>query len=620
MNTQMKHLILTILFVLLSILILAHATVKYIGSQSENFQMSQQEIFNSDMSQISLNVTRALSTLHHINGFILSNGFDEDFDEKFDIFTTNSQPDISIASHIIIAPEGVIEYVYPKHEKYRFNGRNFIRESSNSILDEQQRNEIEKEIQESLIFEKTLVLGPMNFPGNAGYGIILQKSIVENQDFWGLACLLVPLENLFQGTRINSEDASLNYAIRNHSGIVLLGDASIFENAAFQTSIEFPEGHWDIAAGIKSKTPYYNSVMEFIFIGLVLSLLSVVSTGIFLGRNQRLETIVHSRTAELKDSKNLFDAFMRYISIPISIENTKGEILFSNSAAGAMVEGLCPSGGHPLSNPDRHMQREESIQDGEIIRHYITHEFPIIQASEPLIGRIRFDISESKKKEREIHEQTKKIEALYRQTNAINEELNLLIEENRQIYFSTIKSLANTIDAKDHYTGGHCERVTKYALRLGRWIDLSADEMTDLFYAANIHDIGKIGISENILNKPGALSRDEFEILKKHPRIGHDIVKDIDFLKRSSRIILQHHERYDGKGYPSNIKGEEIDPLARILFIADAFDAMTTHRIYRKKPLNPSEAIHELKKNSGIQFDPALVDIFIKNHSSKQPS
>jgi len=198
---------------------------------------------------------------------------------------------------------------------------------------------------------------------------------------------------------------------------------------------------------------------------------------------------------------------------------------------------------------------------------------------------------------------------------SINQELNFELEElmkdNDSIYFDTIRSLVNTIEAKDFYTRGHCDRVTEYSLMIGTKISLSRKEMNNLTYGAILHDIGKIGISENILCKVDRLTNEEFDEIKQHPKKGFEIVKDIHFLKNSIDVISHHHERYDGRGYPDGLVGENIDLLSRIVSIADAYDAMTSSRSYRSA-LTKENAIEELINNKGTQFDPVLVDAFVE--------
>lgn len=230
-----------------------------------------------------------------------------------------------------------------------------------------------------------------------------------------------------------------------------------------------------------------------------------------------------------------------------------------------------------------------------------------------------------------IYNQKQEIEALYEQSSASNEALNAYIKEldetkvelakkNIELtkyyseiqygYLQTVMSLANSIEAKDSYTRGHCQRVMEISCELARAMGLCDKDIEDLRYAAILHDIGKIGISATILNKQGKLTDEEFDEIKKHPAIAYSILKDIDFLKNGLDGILQHHERFDGKGYPNGLKNYEICIFGRILCVADAFDAMTSDRPYRKG-MSMEAALEELEKCKASQFDPQIVDVLI---------
>lgn len=209
-----------------------------------------------------------------------------------------------------------------------------------------------------------------------------------------------------------------------------------------------------------------------------------------------------------------------------------------------------------------------------------------------------------------LEEDRSEISALYEETTAMNEELASMLDRVNASYEDTIKALANAIEASDEYTKGHCDRVEKYALMVAAELGLGPSESQALSKAAILHDIGKIGVPTDILNKETPLTDAEFALIKQHSLIGYQILKGVDFLQDSILIILQHHERYDGLGYPHGISGEAILRSARIISIADAFDAMTTSRAYRKVPYSREKALAELTAGSGRQFDPELVDVF----------
>jgi putative nucleotidyltransferase with HDIG domain len=175
----------------------------------------------------------------------------------------------------------------------------------------------------------------------------------------------------------------------------------------------------------------------------------------------------------------------------------------------------------------------------------------------------------------------------------------------------SIKALAEALETKDFDTMGHSDRTVAYALKIANQIGLSDQEQEWIQYAAILHDIGKIGIPETILKKPAELTPEEFEVMKQHPVFGAQIVQQIKFLSPVVPLVRADHERWDGNGYPDGLRGEEIPLGARIVAIVDAYDAMTQDRVYRKAP-GKAYAIAELKKYAGIQFDPRLVDVFLK--------
>ena len=182
-----------------------------------------------------------------------------------------------------------------------------------------------------------------------------------------------------------------------------------------------------------------------------------------------------------------------------------------------------------------------------------------------------------------------------------------LHEELNEAYAATIAVLADAIEAKDAYTRGHCEGVSRLAVEVGKRLNLSPEQLENARYAALLHDVGKIGVPDGILLKPSKLMPEEFMIIQKHPQIGRDIVARVSALSNLSDAILHHHEKWDGSGYPDGLAGEGIPLLARIVGAVDAFDAMTTPRPYRSAVEFP-EAIEEMRRCAGTQFDPQIVE------------
>lgn len=175
----------------------------------------------------------------------------------------------------------------------------------------------------------------------------------------------------------------------------------------------------------------------------------------------------------------------------------------------------------------------------------------------------------------------------------------------------TILTIAKTVDAKDEYTNQHSERVSEYSVLIARELGFSEEECENLRKAALLHDIGKIGIPDRVLNKPGRLSDEEYALMKSHVTRGAEILKDFTLVDHVIDGTLFHHERFDGTGYPQGLSGEDIPLYGRIIGVADAFDAMTDNRVYRKK-LDFDFVIEELKRCSGTQFDPKMVEIMLK--------
>lgn len=202
----------------------------------------------------------------------------------------------------------------------------------------------------------------------------------------------------------------------------------------------------------------------------------------------------------------------------------------------------------------------------------------------------------------------------------VEERTRELAEANQQLsrsYDDTIRAITAAMDAKDSYTRGHSEEVKRIALKIGQMMSLSPESLRRLEYAALLHDIGKIGVSDQLLTKGTALTEFEFEEVKLHPQIGGKLLEQVELLKETGPIIHAHHENYDGSGYPKGLKGEDIPIESRIIAVADAYEAMTVDRPYRKA-LSQGEAQQRLKQGSGTQFDPRVVEILLKVEVIKQ--
>jgi response regulator RpfG family c-di-GMP phosphodiesterase len=227
----------------------------------------------------------------------------------------------------------------------------------------------------------------------------------------------------------------------------------------------------------------------------------------------------------------------------------------------------------------------------------------LVAEQRQLVSRLSLEHDKLQRREKlldmVVRERTKELEESYQKLKAAN----------RQALFG----LAEAIEAKDPYTKGHCGRVAAFSLVLAQESGYPADGLEMLEFAAFLHDIGKIGIRDGVLLKPGPLDEEEWQHMRTHPSKGAEIASQIEILRPIMPAVRNHHERWDGKGYPDGMKGAEIPLVARIVAIADAFDAMATDRPYKRGlPLEDCEAL--LRKNGGVMFDPELVDTFCRNH------
>jgi len=192
-----------------------------------------------------------------------------------------------------------------------------------------------------------------------------------------------------------------------------------------------------------------------------------------------------------------------------------------------------------------------------------------------------------------------------------NQELKESLERMNEIVDGVINSLSSTVDARDPYTAGHQKRVARLAVEIARSMGLATTEVSSIRMAGILHDLGKIAIPAEILSKPSMLSEIEFSLIKTHPQVGYDILKNINFPTPVAQIVHQHHERMDGSGYPLGLSGDDILPEARILTVADVVEAMFSHRPYRPG-LGMDKALEEIKKNRDRFYDPDVVDACLK--------
>ena len=219
-------------------------------------------------------------------------------------------------------------------------------------------------------------------------------------------------------------------------------------------------------------------------------------------------------------------------------------------------------------------------------------------------------VEEIRKFNKELYILLIKSVAQMREIQRINEELKDTYEQLEKAYLESVQTIRYTVEAKDPYTRGHSDRVSAYSVLIGEKLGLSEKDLKTLRIGGLFHDVGKIGVPDAILQKESRLTDEEYSEIKNHPSIGAHILSTASIFKEIIPIVKHHHERYDGKGYPSQLKGDEIPYFARIAAIADSFDAMTSKRTYRNS-LPIEVVIEEFKKGRGTQFDPELDDVFL---------
>ena len=199
---------------------------------------------------------------------------------------------------------------------------------------------------------------------------------------------------------------------------------------------------------------------------------------------------------------------------------------------------------------------------------------------------------------------------LVRLQRDLSSEVEAKTRQNKLLFQHVIKTIAGAIDAKDTYTNGHSSRVAEYSREIARRMGYNEEKLNDIFMMGLLHDVGKIGVPDAVINKPAKLNDEEYELIKNHPVMGAKILSNIKEMPTLATGARWHHERYDGTGYPDGLKGEEIPEEARIIAVADAYDAMSSHRSYRE-PLAQNVVRKEIEKGRGTQFDPGIAEVML---------
>ena len=208
--------------------------------------------------------------------------------------------------------------------------------------------------------------------------------------------------------------------------------------------------------------------------------------------------------------------------------------------------------------------------------------------------------------ERQAHARQRQLERYAADLREVFKQERARAQELRHSYKATVRALSNAVEARDAYTGKHAERVAAYGMELARCCGLEVEDSPQIEFGFLLHDVGKVAVPDAILFKSGSLTEEEYSLVRRHPVIGSEILRDIDFLGEGKLVVRHHHERWDGQGYPDGLEGDAIPLAARVFAVADALDALTTHRPYRPASTF-AEARHEVLRGAGTQFDPVVV-------------
>jgi len=245
-----------------------------------------------------------------------------------------------------------------------------------------------------------------------------------------------------------------------------------------------------------------------------------------------------------------------------------------------------------------------------VSRFFLTTKYSYYKSTQTVIDNEK-KLAKSNEELKQLNEEIKTQMQIQMDLKIKEEKMAQQKKQAEEMTLLLIRTLSDTIEAKDEYTRGHSSRVSEYSALIAHKMGLPEEEVEKIKYAATLHDIGKIGVPDNILNKPSRLTDEEYEIIKTHSNIGADLLQNIDVISYTADIARHHHERYDGKGYPDGLTGEENSIGARIVAVSDAFDAMNSRRIYRNS-LDRDIIIEEMQKNRGSQFDPEVVEAFLE--------
>ena len=374
---------------------------------------------------------------------------------------------------------------------------------------------------------------------------------------------------------------------------------------------------WGSLAGVLDFADFERRFSENTFSGLYVSVIDGAGRVI-------LSSASSLRGASLAESPLIRDFLTRPLALTSTYTNPinpdVGEVLGSAAPVTSLGWGVLLERSTSLAfAPVRVMQQRTLMVSaiaglvalglGFILSRRMIHSLQELAHISSEISEGKFSVRSEVHGEDEIAQLGSNFNHMAENIESLVRKLKHALRQNQELFLETIRTLAAAIDAKDPYTKGHSERVSAYSMAIARHLEFGFDDVFHVRIAAILHDVGKLGIEDGILNKPGGLTDEEYEIMRRHPVIGAQIMAPISKLKTIIPGIRNHHETWDGNGYPDKLEGDEIPMVARIIGVADTFDAMTTNRPYQKS-MSLEYVVDKMKSMAGTRFDPVVVDAF----------
>jgi len=641
------------LLTLFALLVLLLFWVPIDEIQQEKLLTEQRHMIEEDLEACSISFTDVLHQrfimLNALEAYVktqLNYGYDF---SNFDFYASVVHSTVPGIRNLAIAPGGINRYVYPLTDNEAVVDHDLIHD---------QRPEVREDVQTAIRTGQAIVSGPYELR-QKGQGIILRKAIYHEEQFWGLVTIAVDMEPIYAAAGLNNTSELMSCAFRRGQD-VFYGPAAVFasepaiqavkmENAYLELAA-IPFGGWDNAVRSRLTTLRLTT--------LLIILLLLIITYLFSYRNATIKALVSRKTEELSLAKGFLEEELRarerlesdllklsrhdYLTglhnrgyfeealkswdraenLPLTIimADVNGLKLINDAFGLAAGDKLLRRIGKILQKEFREydllartggdefviLLRKTSMEEAESIVCKIKQIFAKVTA-EAIEISLSFGCETKQEMAEDIHEVLKKAENnMYRQK----------LFDRPSMRGETINAILGTLHEKNKREEKHSQRVSVICEAIGHALKMPVKEINELKTVGLLHDIGKVAIEEAILNKSGKLSDEEWLEIRRHPEIGYRILSSVKDMGDLAEYVLAHHERWDGLGYPRGLKGEEIPLQARIIALADAYDAMTSERTYREA-MSQEMAVQELQKHSGTQFDPYLSKIFISEIQNK---